>query len=163
MVRVFPEEKAGYTLRTIQFEKQESINEKIQSIERTLKYNEAAWKNLYSEYADRKISKEEYKIRAEEYKQIKHSLQDELSRLKSEQEISKVDRNQSDEIEDIVKRFLDADKLTNEMKKVMIDKVLVYSNSILEIHWKANFINYFDNSRLNLDKEKADYDEITTN
>lgn len=151
------------TLRTIQFEKQESINEKIQSIERTLKYNEAAWKNLYSEYADRKISKEEYKIRAEEYKKTKHSLQDELSRLKSEREISKADHNKSDKIEDIVKRFLDADKLTNEMKKVMIDKVLVYSNNVLEIHWKANFINYFDNSRLNLDKEKADYDESTTN
>lgn len=45
----------------------------------------------------------------------------------------------------------------------MIDKVLVYSNNVLEIHWKANFINYFDNSRLNLDKEKADYDESTTN
>lgn len=34
--------------------------EKIASIEKTMEYFESAWKNIYSDYADRKISKDEY-------------------------------------------------------------------------------------------------------
>ena len=47
------------------------------------------------------------------------------------------------------KKFCDADTLTEEMKELLIEKILVYSNNVLEIYWKADFIKYFsDTSRI---------------
>ena len=38
---------------------------------------------------------------------------------------------------------------TEEMKELLIEKILVYSNNVLEIYWKADFIKYFsDTSRI---------------
>ena len=42
-----------------------------------------------------------------------------------------------------------AEPSTEEMKELLIEKILVYSNNVLEIYWKADFIKYFsDTSRI---------------
>ena len=53
---------------------QKTLDEQIQSVENTLTNIENAWKNIYSEYADRKISKEDYLEKTKEYKGKKQSL-----------------------------------------------------------------------------------------
>lgn len=134
-----------------------SLDEKIASIEKTLEYIDSAWKNIYSDYADRKISKEEYKAQAQEHKEKKQSLAEELEKLKAEKKQST--SNSSDNmVELLLEKFCDAKELTNEMKSVMIEKVLVYGNNALEIYWKPDFARYFENTSLVVGKERKKYE-----
>lgn len=54
--------------RNMNITQQKTLDEQIQSVENTLTNIENAWKNIYSEYADRKISKEDYLEKTKEYK-----------------------------------------------------------------------------------------------
>ena len=66
---------------------------------------------------------------------------------KKEQSVS--ENKSADVVELLIKKFCDADTLTEEMKELLIEKILVYSNNVLEIYWKADFIKYFsDTSRI---------------
>lgn len=66
---------------------------------------------------------------------------------KKEQSVS--ESKEADVVELLIKKFCDADTLTEEMKELLIEKILVYSNNVLEIYWKADFIKYFsDTSRI---------------
>lgn len=66
---------------------------------------------------------------------------------KKEQSVS--ENKAADVVELLIKKFCDADTLTEEMKELLIEKILVYSNNVLEIYWKADFIKYFsDTSRI---------------
>lgn len=130
-----------------------SLEERICSIEKTMEYIDSAWKNIYSEYADRKISKEEYMIRSQEHKQKKQALAEELDRLKTELKQCKADGTK-DSIEVLLQKFRDADELTNEMKEKMIEKVIVYPNNALEIYWKPDFAKFFETTNMIIRKEK---------
>lgn len=55
----------------------------------------------------------------------------------------------------LLQKFSDAEELTDEIKTVMIEKVLVYGNSALEIYWKPDFAKYFEHTKLVVRKEKA--------
>ena len=117
--------------------------------EPTLTNIENAWKNIYSEYADRKIAKEDYLEKTKEYKGKKQSLDVELTHLMAKKEQSVLESKEADVVELLIKKFCDADTLTEEMKELLIEKILVYSNNVLEIYWKADFIKYFsDTSRI---------------
>lgn len=129
------------------------LEERICSIEKTMEYIDSAWKNIYSEYADRKISKEEYMIRSQEHKQKKQALAEELDRLKTELKQCKADGTK-DSIEVLLQKFRDADELTNEMKEKMIEKVIVYPNNALEIYWKPDFAKFFETTNMIIRKEK---------
>ena len=132
---------------------EKSLEERICSIEKTMEYIDSAWKNIYSEYADRKISKEEYMIRSQEHKQKKQALAEELDRLKTELKQCKADGTK-DSIEVLLQKFRDADELTNEMKEKMIEKVIVYPNNALEIYWKPDFAKFFETTNMIIRKEK---------
>ena len=132
---------------------EKSLEERICSIEKTMEYIDSAWKNIYSEYADRKISKEEYMIRSQEHKQKKQALAEELDRLKTELKQCKADGTK-DSIEVLLQKFRDADELTNEMKETMIEKVIVYPNNALEIYWKPDFAKFFETTNMIIRKEK---------
>lgn len=132
---------------------EKSLKERICSIEKTMEYIDSAWKNIYSEYADRKISKEEYMIQSQEHKQKKQALAEELDRLKTELKQCKADGNK-DSIEVLLQKFRDADELTNEMKETMIEKVIVYPNNALEIYWKPDFAKFFETTNMIIRKEK---------
>ena len=132
---------------------EKSLEERICSIEKTMEYIDSAWKNIYSEYADRKISKEEYMIRSQEHKQKKQALAEELDRLKTELKQCKADGTK-DSIEVLLQKFRDADELTNEMKETMIEKVIVYPNNALEIYWKPDFAIFFETTNMIIRKEK---------
>lgn len=132
---------------------EKSLEERICSIEKTMEYIDSAWKNIYSEYADRKISKEEYMIQSQEHKQKKQALAEELDRLKTELKQCKADGTK-DSIEVLLQKFRDADELTNEMKEKMIEKVIVYPNNALEIYWKPDFAKFFETTNMIIRKEK---------
>lgn len=132
---------------------EKSLEERICSIEKTMEYIDSAWKNIYSEYADRKISKEEYMIQSQEHKQKKQALAEELDRLKTELKQCKADGTK-DSIEVLLQKFRDADELTNEMKETMIEKVIVYPNNALEIYWKPDFAKFFETTNMIIRKEK---------
>lgn len=74
--------------------------------------------NIYSEYADRKISKEDYKV--QEHKQKKQALSEELERLKAERKQNN-SSNSDNMIELLLQEFSDVEELTNEIKSVMIE------------------------------------------
>lgn len=126
---------------------EKSLEERICSIEKTMEYIDSAWKNIYSEYADRKISKEEYMIQSQEHKQKKQALAEELDKLKTELKQCKADGTK-DSIEVLLQKFRDADELTNEMKEKMIEKVIVYPNNALEIYWKPDFAKFFETTNM---------------
>lgn len=131
-----------------------TLEEKIASIEKTMEYIESAWKNIYSDYADRKISKDEYLLQSKEHKQKKQALAEELEKLKIEKK--KMESNtSSDMVEMLLEKFSEAEELTNEIKSVMIEKVLVYGNNALEIYWKPDFAKYFERTELRVGKEKV--------
>ena len=132
---------------------EKSLEERICSIEKTMEYIDSAWKNIYSEYADRKISKEEYMIQSQEHKQKKQALAEELDRLKTELKQCKADGTKNS-IEVLLQKFRDADELTNEMKEKMIEKVIVYPNNALEIYWKPDFAKFFETTNMIIRKEK---------
>lgn len=132
---------------------EKSLEERICSIEKTMEYIDSAWKNIYSEYADRKISKEEYMIQSQEHKQKKQALAEELDKLKTELKQCKADGTK-DSIEVLLQKFRDADELTNEMKETMIEKVIVYPNNALEIYWKPDFAKFFETTNMIIRKEK---------
>lgn len=135
--------------RDMNITQQKTLDEQIQSVENTLTNIENAWKNIYSEYADRKISKEDYLEKTKEYKGKKQSLATELTHLMAKKEQSVSENKAADVVELLIKKFCDADTLTEEMKELLIEKILVYSNNVLEIYWKADFIKYFsDTSRI---------------
>jgi hypothetical protein len=123
---------------------EKSLDEKIKGIEKTLEYIDSAWKNIYSEYADRKISKEDYMVKAKDHREKKQALSEELERLKAEWKQNSRD-DSTDKIEQLLQRFCEAGELTNEIKSEMIEKVLVYGNNALEIYWKPDFAKYFQN------------------
>ncbi|MGN0402622.1 MAG: hypothetical protein ACI4HQ_10270 [Acetatifactor sp.] len=131
-----------------------TLEEKIASIEKTMEYIESAWKNIYSDYADRKISKDEYLLQSKEHKQKKQALAEELEKLKIEKKKKESDTS-SDMVEMLLKKFSEAEELTNEIKSVMIEKVLVYGNNALEIYWKPDFAKYFERTELRVGKEKV--------
>lgn len=84
-----------------------------------------------------------------EYKGKKQSLDAELTHLMAKKEQSVLESKEADVVELLIKKFCDADTLTEEMKELLIEKILVYSNNVLEIYWKADFIKYFsDTSRI---------------
>lgn len=131
-----------------------SLDDRISGIEKTLEYIESAWKNIYSDYADRKISKEEYLLQSKEHKQKKQSLSEELDKLKIEKKRKETDAS-ADMVELLLQKFSDSEELTDEIKSVMIEKVLVYGNNALEIYWKPDFAKYFQHTELVMRKEKA--------
>ncbi len=131
-----------------------SLDERIVSITKTLDYIDSAWKNIYSDYADRKISKDEYLLQSKEHKQKIQVLTEELEKLKSEKKRKEPDAS-ADVVELLLQKFSEAEELTNEIKSAMIEKVLVYANNALEIYWKPDFAKYFENTELIVRKEKA--------
>lgn len=131
-----------------------SLDEKIASIIKTLEYIESAWKNIYSDYADRKISKDEYLLQSKEHKQKKQSLSEELDKLQSEKKQKETEVS-VDMVGLLLQKFSDAEELTDEIKSVMIEKVMVYGNNALEIYWKPDFAKYFEHTELVVRKEKA--------
>lgn len=131
-----------------------TLEEKIASIEKTMEYIESAWKNIYSDYADRIISKDEYLLQSKEHKQKKQALAEELEKLKIEKKKKESDTS-SDMVEMLLEKFSEAEELTNEIKSVMIEKVLVYGNNALEIYWKPDFAKYFECTELRVGKEKV--------
>ena len=131
-----------------------SLDEKIASIIKTLEYIESVWKNIYSDYADRKISKDEYLLQSKEHKQKKQSLSEELDKLQCEKK-QKESEVSVDMVGLLLQKFSDAEELTDEIKSVMIEKVLVYANNALEIYWKPDFAKYYENTELIVRKEKA--------
>lgn len=131
-----------------------SLENRISGIEKTLEYIESAWKNIYSDYADRKISKEEYLLQSKEHKQKKQSLSEELDKLKMEKKQKETDAS-ADMVEMLLQKFSDSEELTDEIKSVMIEKVMVYGNNALEIYWKSEFAKYFQHTELVMRKEKA--------
>ena len=136
-------------VRNMNITQQKTLDEQIQSLENTLTNIENAWKNIYSEYADRKISKEDYLEKTKEYTGKKLSLDAELTHLMAKKEQAVSENKAADVVELLIKKFCEADTLTEEMKELLIEKILVYSNNVLEIYWKADFIKYFsDTSRI---------------
>lgn len=132
---------------------QKTLNEQIQSMETTLKNIENSWKNIYSEYADRKLSKEEYLEKTKEYREKKHSLTEELIHLMTKKEQTAYENEEADVVELLLKKFCESEELTEEMKELLIEKILVYSNNALEIHWKADFTKYFSDITTIIGKE----------
>lgn len=106
-----------------------------------------------------KGTKEEYVLQSREYKQKKQALAEKLEKLKIEKKKKESDTS-SDMVEMLLQKFSETEELTNEIKSVMIEKVLVYGNNALEIYWKPDFAKYFECTELGLERRKCIMSEI---
>lgn len=83
----------------------------------------------------------------------KHSLTEELTHLMTKKGQTAYENEEADVVELLLKKFCEAEELTEEMKELLIEKILVYSNNALEIHWKADITKYFSDKTTVIGKE----------
>ncbi len=124
------------------------LERKCEHIKSAMETAELSWKCLYNDYADRKISREVYSEKTAEYRQQKDNLEKELEKFEADIRNERLRQVQDKKINPILEAFSKESKLTEEMKKVLIDKVLVYPGDRFEIIWNFNMQKYFGNCEI---------------
>lgn len=112
----------------------ENIRRNILRIEQTLKKNSYEKMQSYEQYSEGKISKEAFAavreritLETEQLTKEKAELTEQLTALENTISVSR------DSMMDAATEFLGAENLTNDMLKLFIDKVLIYSKDRIEI------------------------------
>ena len=105
----------------------------IQAIQKTIQSEKRAWMKLYDDYADGKMSREDFL-------QYKRDYDDRLDELKQRLETAEMrNRQMKDKEGEDAGRFdevLEATELTQEIMNAFIDHVDVFEGDRIHIHWK---------------------------
>lgn len=120
-----------------------SASDEIAIIQKSIKLEEYAWMKLYDMYREGEISREDFIVRKKEYDDTIKGMEERLALLR--EEVHLMNDNKPDHNRLI--RFLETDKLTDEIKECMIEKVYVYSKDKIKIIWKFDdYIGCMDNA-----------------
>ena len=92
-----------------------SVNDRINSIMRSIEAVQKSWIVLYDKYADRKLEREFFLNEKKQYDADMEKMEEELAALRQGQE---------------------EEELIEDVKEKPIEKVIVYPGSRIEIVWK---------------------------
>ena len=115
---------------------QMSLEMECRAIQKSLDAVQQSWMALYSKYNDDIINKEEYLEKKKQYDSDKESLQKKLEEKCKELQEQQNRRNISKREESKIRSYIEQTELTENIKKNLIDKVLVYGENRIEIVWK---------------------------
>lgn len=102
---------------------------------------------MYSDYADRRIGKEEYLNFREIYNQKKEQLEKKIALAEEKQQnLTNEEKNRSS-AKTLYSSFLEEEYLTENMKNLFIEKIMVHPDNRFEIIWKFDVQKYFGYSR----------------
>ena len=105
----------------------------IQAVQKIIEKEKTAWMKLYDEYADGKMSREDFL-------QYKREYDDRLEELKQRLETAEMRKRQmkADEVDDAgrFEEVLKTTELTQEIMNAFIDHVDVFEGDRIHIHWK---------------------------
>lgn len=105
----------------------------IQAVQKNIEKEKTAWMKLYDEYADGKMSREDFL-------QYKKEYDDRLEELKQRLETAEMRKRQmkADEGEDVgrFEEVLKTTELTQEIMNAFIDHIDVFEGDRIHIHWK---------------------------
>lgn len=119
----------------------------VESLNKSLQLLDAEWKNMYSDYADRRIGKEEYLNFREIYNQKKEQLEKKIALAEEKQQnLTNEEKNRSS-AKTLYSSFLEEEYLTENMKNLFIEKIMVHPDNRFEIIWKFDVQKYFGYSR----------------
>ena len=118
-----------------------SVNDRINSIMRSMEAAQKSWIALYDKYADGKLEREFFLNEKKQYDADMEKLEEELAALRQAQEEEESEQEGSQRKADQAIAFLEEEELTEDMKKKLIEKVIVYPGNRIEIVWK--FEGYF--------------------
>lgn len=115
----------------------ENLRREILRTEQCLKQNAVEKLQFYERYADGSLSKEEFLVIRNKIVQETESLEKEKTAL--EEQLSTLEQSGDTELKELAAEassFLEADNVTNEMLRLFIDKVYVYSGMRIEIVYR---------------------------
>ncbi|MBD5525308.1 MAG: recombinase family protein [Lachnospiraceae bacterium] len=113
-----------------------SVSDRINSTMRSIEAAQKSWIALYDKYADGKLEREFFLNEKKQYDADMEKLEQELAALRQAQEEEETEQEGSQRKADQAMAFLEEEELTEDMKEKLIEKVIVYPASKIEIVWK---------------------------
>ena len=108
----------------------------INSLESALESAKKAKQMLFEKLADRCIDREDFKLKKQEYDSEIADLEQKISDVRmAEQLITESDETAQSRVE-TAKSFLDLKEMTEDAWETFIEKVIVYPEYRIEIHWR---------------------------
>jgi len=120
-----------------------SVSDRINSTMRSIEAAQKSWIALYDKYADGKLEREFFLNEKKQYDADMEKLEQELAVLWQAQEEEETEQEGSQRKADQAMAFLEEEKLTEDMKEKLIEKVIIYPDNRIEIVWK--FEGYLNN------------------
>lgn len=120
--------------------------DEIKTVARTISSMQARWLVLYEKYADGQMEREEFIAKKKQHDADISQLEDHLKELQVKQKRQQGKRQEAKEKYYQSLAFMEQEDLTEEMKEKLIDKVLVYPDNRIEIHWA--FESSFDSAQV---------------
>ena len=108
----------------------------INSLESALESAKKAKQMLFEKLADRRIDRETFKVKKQEYDSVIAALEQKISDVKmTEQLVRESDEAARSRVE-TAKSFLDLNEMTEDVWEKFVEKVIVYAKYRIEIHWR---------------------------
>lgn len=113
-----------------------SVSGKINAIVKSMEAAQKGWIALYDRYADGNLEREIFLNEKKKYDADMERIEEELVALRLEQGEEEGLQHGSRRKADQAMAFLEEEELTEDMKEKLIERVLVYPESRIEIVWK---------------------------
>ena len=111
-----------------------SVSGRINAIVKSMEAAQKGWITLYDRYADGNLEREIFLNEKKKYDVGMERMEEELAALRhtQEEDLQHGSRRKADQ----AMAFLEEEELTEDMKEKLIERVLVYPESRIEIVWK---------------------------
>lgn len=113
-----------------------SVSGRINAIVKSMEAAQKGWMALYDRYADGNLEREIFLNEKKKYDAGMERMEEELTALRHTQEEEEDLQHGSRRKADQAMAFLEEEELTEDMKEKLIERVLVYPESRIEIVWK---------------------------
>lgn len=113
-----------------------SVSGRINAIVKSMEAAQKGWMALYDRYADGNLERELFLNEKKKYDADMERMEEELAALRHAQEEEEDLQHGSRRKADRAMAFLEESELTEDMKEKLIEKVVVYPESRIEIVWK---------------------------
>ncbi|HBA48737.1 MAG TPA: hypothetical protein DCZ91_13255 [Lachnospiraceae bacterium] len=112
------------------------ISGRINAIVKSMEAAQKGWMALYDRYADGNLERELFLNEKKKYDADMERMEEELAALRQAQEEEEDLQHGSRRKADQAMAFLEESELTEDMKEKLIEKVIVYPESRIEVVWK---------------------------
>ena len=112
-----------------------SVSAKINAFVKAMETAQQGWIAVYNKYADGKLDRNDFISEKKKYDADMECMED-LAALRQRQEEEETEQEGSQRKADQAMAFLEEEELTEDMKEKLIEKVIVYPASKIEIVWK---------------------------